>query len=318
MTDALNKKIAELETQIQRLNQSGSGIPVTVSPVPPVTTPGPSYATVKPPDEPRHWRQTVECYGCGAPGHLKRECRERGPGNRPKKTDSLPTARPIHAEDSRTFMTVRFKKYRTSVLLDTGSDVTLVNRQVARKYKWQVEPCELQSIAACNGEKLLIDGVTRTRLNCNGKEVATTLYVSPDISGVILGIDWLTKPGNVWDFGEKRIRIGDGEWIHLRSHPTDTCSRIYVEEDVLLAPRQETTVNARMTWRRPRDMPAMGMNETVKIPNLCRVYSGRNLLPVRHTDLKVRVLNADSKEQIGPTEEGYQPWTRINRQYGGS
>jgi len=71
-----------------------------------------------------------------------------------------------------------------------------------------------------------------------------------------------------------------------------------VEEDVLLAPRQETTVNARMTWRRPQDMPAMGMNETVKIPNLCRVYSGRNLLPARHTDLKVRLLNADSKEHI--------------------
>ena len=29
-----------------------------------------------------------------------------------------------------------------------------------------------------------------------------------------------------------------------------------------------------------------------------RVYSGRSLLPPRHTDLKVRVLNADSKEQI--------------------
>jgi len=67
----------------------------------------------------------VECYGCGSPGHLKREC-------------------------------------RISVLLDTDSDVTLVNRQVARKYKWKVESCELQSIAACNGEKLLVDGVTRT------------------------------------------------------------------------------------------------------------------------------------------------------------
>jgi len=47
---------------------------------------------------------------------------------------------------------------------------------------WQVEPCELQSIAACND-------VTRTRLNSNGKEVATTFYVAPDICVVILGID---------------------------------------------------------------------------------------------------------------------------------
>jgi len=219
VTDALNKRIAELEAQIQRINQTSSSIPATASSVP--TTSRPSYATVKPPDEPRHRRQTAACYGCEAPGHLMRECPDRGPGNRPKKTDSLLAARPIHAENSRTFMTVKFKKHRISVLLDTGSDTTLVNRQVARKYKWTFEPCALRCIASSNGEKLLIDGVTRTRLNCNGKEVATTLYVSPDI----IGIDWLTRPGNVWDFGENRVKIGDGEWIYLRSHPTDLCGR---------------------------------------------------------------------------------------------
>jgi len=41
----------------------------------------------------------------------------------------------------------------------------------------------------------------------------------------------------------------------------------------------------------------MRMNETVKISNFCRTYSGRSLLPARHMDLKVRVLNADYKEQ---------------------
>ena len=54
---------------------------------------------------------------------------DRGLGNKPKKTDNLPAARPIHAKDSRTFMTVRFKKHRITVLLDTGSNV-----QDARKY----------------------------------------------------------------------------------------------------------------------------------------------------------------------------------------
>jgi len=68
------------------------------------------------------------------PADIK-EVADRGSGERPRKTDSLPSARPIHVEDSETFMTVRFKNYRISVLLDTGSDVTLVNRQVARKYK---------------------------------------------------------------------------------------------------------------------------------------------------------------------------------------
>jgi len=157
------------------------------------------------------------------------------------------TSKPIHAEESRTFITVKYKKYRIHALLDTGSDVTLVNRQVVRRYGWKVEPCDLQTITACNGEKLLIDGVVRIRLNCNGKEVVTTLYVSPDISGVILGIDWLSKPGNVWDFGKRRIKIGDGDWISLSTHSKVNCNRIYVDENTVFPPWQETAVNARMT-----------------------------------------------------------------------
>ena len=175
--------------------------------------------------------------------------------------------------------------------------MTLVNRQVARKYRWEVEPCELQNVAACNGEKLLIDGVVRIRLNCSSNKVVTTLYMSPDISGVILGIDWLFKPGNVWDSGERRIKIGDGDWISLSTHSKANCNRIYADADTVLSPRQETAVSARTTWRRPKDTPETRINETMKIPNLSHVYSARSLLPARHTDLKVNVLNANSREQ---------------------
>jgi len=41
--------------------------------------------------------------------------------------------------------------------------------------------------------------------------MVTTLYVSQDISEVILGIDWLSKPDNIWGFGERRIKKGDGD-----------------------------------------------------------------------------------------------------------
>ena len=85
VTDALTKRIAELEAQIQRMNRASSSVLATASSLPPATTQKPSYVTVKSPDEPRHWRQTMECYGRGAPGQLKRECPDRGPGNRPKK-----------------------------------------------------------------------------------------------------------------------------------------------------------------------------------------------------------------------------------------
>ena len=135
-------------------------------------------------------------------------------------------------------------------------------------------------------------------LSVEGKLVPTVMYVSPDITGVILGIDWLSQPGNLWDFGGRRIKIGDGDWIPLGSHSGPACNRIYAETDVVLPPRQETTVNARMTWRGPRDLPEVTVNETIKIPYLSRFYCGRTLLPARHGDLQIRVLNADPREQV--------------------
>ena len=305
------KRIEEIETRMQQQSSIPAGIAVTQPHLPPVTS---SYATSATPDTARqNWKDTTQCFGCGLTGHIKKDCPNRGPGGK-QKNDGTLASRPIHAEGSRTFITVKYKHFRIHALCDTGSDVTLVNRTAAKRYKWTVEPCEKQSIAACNGEKLLIDGVVRVRLNCSGKEVVTTLYVSPDISGVILGIDWLTKPGNVWDFGEKKIKIGDGEWIPLSTHSGKNCSRIYADEDVVLPPRQETTVNARMTWYQPRDTPVMRMNETVKIPGLARVYVARSLLPARHTDLKVRVLNADSKEQTIKKGTGLGSTTSVTPQ----
>jgi len=109
-------------------------------------------------------------------------------------------------------------------------------------------------------------------LNVEGKPVPTAMYVSPDITGVILGIYGLSQPGNLWDFGGRRIKIGDGDWIPLGSHPGPACNRIYAETDVVLPPRQETTVDARMTWRIPRDMPEVTVNETAQIPYLRMVY----------------------------------------------
>jgi len=87
VTDALNRRIAERESPNTANKPSQSSIPATASSIPPATTPNPSYATVKSPEEPRRWRQTVECYGCGAPGHLKRECPDRGSDEKPRKTD---------------------------------------------------------------------------------------------------------------------------------------------------------------------------------------------------------------------------------------
>jgi len=120
-----------------------------------------------------------------------------------------------------------------------------------------------QCISAFNGEKLIIDGVTRVRLSCSGRKVATSLYVAPDISGVIVGIDWLQMPGTVWDFGNPRIKIKDSDWIPLSTHKMHASNEIYAADDTVLSPKQESTVTARLTWRRPKEVPTERMNESI-------------------------------------------------------
>ena len=97
-----------------------------------------NYTTTASPEEHRCWKQTANCYGCRVHGQFKKECPNRGDrdsGNivAPVKVwiwlkIIMLAARPVHAEESRTFMEVRSKSYRIWALLDTGSDATIVNR----------------------------------------------------------------------------------------------------------------------------------------------------------------------------------------------
>ena len=48
--------------------------------------------------------------------------------------------------------------------------------------------------------------------------------ITPDLDGLILGIDWLRSQGRVrWDFDHGRIQFGDREWIKLRREVGQPC-----------------------------------------------------------------------------------------------
>jgi len=129
-TEALTKRMTELEAQIQRLQSPVAAYPV---PIAMQSTPKPVIKmkedTVSVPNGNRAERKPIECFGCGGTGHIRRECPEQGTA-KAKKSDG-PSARPVHTDQSRSFMTVTYKSRRIWVLLDTGSDVTLCNRQIA-------------------------------------------------------------------------------------------------------------------------------------------------------------------------------------------
>ena len=64
---------------------------------------------------------------------------------------------------------------------------------------------------------MVITGVAHEALLVGKKVIWSDIYVTSDIDDMILGIDWLRKRGRMtWDFGTRRVRFGDDEWIELR------------------------------------------------------------------------------------------------------
>jgi len=57
-------------------------------------------------------------------------------------------------------------------------------------------------------------------------------------------------------------------------------------------------VPVRITRESRRSASYEGITEALKVPNLSHVYSGRSVLPAQFTKLRVRVVNADTREQV--------------------
>ena len=103
-------------------------------------------------------------------------------------------------------------------LIDKTSDITFSGAELAKRCRWKVRSCELKSVAVANGESIIIDGVVNGHLLVGDRSIASRIYVSPDMTGLIIGVDSMKQQGSVnWDFDRQRIRFGNNGWIDF--HP---------------------------------------------------------------------------------------------------
>ena len=144
-------------------------------------------------------RQFFECWGCGDRRHQLRNCPNTS--NEGKKRilrgngGTSPSVRPIQDKPAGTCISVFSKKRRIKALVDTGSDITVAGTEVAKRCRWRIRPCELDSITVANGENRVIDGIVTENLSVGNRSVASRIHVSSDMSGLILGVDWLQSRG---------------------------------------------------------------------------------------------------------------------------
>ena len=137
-------------------------------------------------------------------------------------------------------------------------------------------------------------------LSVGGRNIESEILITPDLNGLIVGIDWLAKQGEfVWDFRNQKIKFADGKWMNLHEEDQDETKirKIYVEEDVILPPSQQTDVPVRISHHSRRDRPFVGMIENGEVPAMTKVYNARSVIPAKFTNVKIPVLNIDKRTQ---------------------
>ena len=149
---------------------------------------------------------------------------------------------------------------------------------------------------------MIIHGAPRIPLRVGNRRVKSEILVTPDLNGLIIGIDWLEKQGQfVWNFCDGRIKFEDGEWLELQNEEVSRqIRRVYISEDTIVPASGNVKANVWVAHRATDDRPFVGMLEQCKDPILNDIVYTRSLLPARFADMRVSLVNLGDETQLVP------------------
>jgi predicted aspartyl protease len=176
------------------------------------------------------------CYHCGKSGHFRRECPQRS--NQPPATSqdarstNVRQISSVQASWQRdVYLSASIAGRTCNCLLDTGSEVSLLPASLVESSLTQ--PTRLR-LSAANGSQINVQGEATLNMKVGEFNTTVTGLVSDHIVDIILGIDWLTETGAVWDFRRSRIELGGSMHpLHSLSSRTVWCNRVVFQEDLL-------------------------------------------------------------------------------------
>jgi len=172
-TTALKKQVADLQKQLAKLSLQVTKTAPSAEEQPTGTRP--TGWTVAQRTQPT--RKDFACFNCGDHGHAVRYCPYPPTTAPPIPTNAVgstqPTSRanqpvqPIHNRSTLTSIIVMHKKHRLSALIDTGSDITIIGDDFAKKCRWK--NCELKEVKGANDGDIVIRGRARERITVGNK-----------------------------------------------------------------------------------------------------------------------------------------------------
>ena len=138
------------------------------------------------------------------------------------------------------YLPVKIEGRDTKILLDSGSDVTLIPLAMVRNHT--IIPTD-ERVLAANGTPIAITGETCIKLQVGRHCMKVKALVSDHVSEGILGISWMEDQHVMWMLGNGMIML-NGEMFELEEgpKPTHICSRVWLKEDVCVPKETEMIV----------------------------------------------------------------------------
>jgi len=179
-------------------------------------------------------------------------------------------------------------------LVDTGCQISLIPSSFVGDRS--LLPSS-QKLSAANGSPIHVHGTVEIPVTVDGCSSVVKWLVTPDVREPMLSFAWLSENQVCWDFTRNALYM-HGRFVPLkRKKSPQACRRVYLCEDVVVPPRAQVNVPARSTL----DVVTVsrGNDWLLEAKQLHPgVLAASTLLPDRHHDIAVRVVNTTTEPQV--------------------
>eukprot|EP00731_Ephydatia_muelleri_P003528 Em0001g3528a len=243
----------------------------------------------------RNWpKKKLTCWHCGETGHLRRDCPSRRQGVQRKPLNNKSVE---HTSAVACTLTIQghIEGFGVSMLVDTGSSVTLIHEAVWNKVKIKVKsslsPCTVP-VMAVNGEQLMVAGEIDLHLQIGthqGKH--KVLVVEQMLQQCLLGTDYLEKQKCLVDLGKRTLTVGKpGNCVPLSFGAQSSTCHVVMGEKVVIPGYHQVRLPVRVT---PTDGSAtVGIFEPhSEMAETHGVLIARSVSPIQSGQIVVQILN---------------------------